>query len=81
MLLQRREEKDEEEDGCNEGAEGEAEEQDCRNDPLLLQEWDGITKPSEDTLRYTVEWKAVLKTKSISMSTEEVVFLALGAFW
>jgi hypothetical protein len=36
MLLQRREEEDDEEDGCNEGAKGEVEEQDCRNDPLLL---------------------------------------------
>ena len=86
MLLQRREEEDEEEeqeqeqDGCNEGTEGEVEEQDCRDDPLLLQEWDGVTEPSEDTMRYTVEWKAVLKTKRISMSTEEGVFLAPGAF-
>jgi len=85
MLRQRREEEDdndeEEEDRCNEDDEGEVEEPDCQDDPLLIQEWDGITVPSMDTLCYTVEWKAVLKTKRISMSTEEDVFLAPGAFW
>jgi len=83
MLRQRGEEEDEEEeeDRCNEDDEVKMEEPDCRDDLLLLQEWDGITVPSMDTLHYTVEWKAVLKTKRISISTEEGVFLAPGAFW
>jgi hypothetical protein len=48
---------------------------------LLLQEWDGIAEPPVDTLRYTVEWKAVLKTKRLGMNTEEDVFLSPKAFW
>lgn len=48
---------------------------------LLLQEWDGITEPPVDTLRYTVEWKAVLKTKRLGMDTEEDIFLSPKAFW
>ena len=48
---------------------------------LMLHEWDSTTEPSLDTLRYTVEWKAVLNTKRIGMNTEENVFLTLGAFW
>ena len=48
---------------------------------LMLHEWDGTTEPSLDTLRYTVEWKAVLNTKRIGMNTEENVFLTPGAFW
>jgi hypothetical protein len=47
----------------------------------MLHEWDSTTEPSLDTLRYTVEWKAVLNTKRIGMNTEENVFLTLGAFW
>ena len=57
------------------------EEQVDRDSPLLLQEWDGVTEPSVNTLRYTVEWKAVLKTKRLGMNTEEDVFLSPGAFW
>ena len=48
---------------------------------LLLQEWDGTTEPPVNTLRYTVEWKAVLKTKRLGMNTEEDVFLSPKAFW
>jgi hypothetical protein len=48
---------------------------------LFLQEWDGTTEPPVDTLRYTVEWKTVLKTKRLGMNTEEDVFLSPKAFW
>jgi len=47
----------------------------------MLHEWDVTTEPSLNTLRYTVEWKAVLNTKRIGMNTEENVFLTPGAFW
>jgi hypothetical protein len=47
----------------------------------MLHEWDSTTEPSLDTLRYTVEWKAVLNTKRIGMNTEENIFLTPGAFW
>jgi hypothetical protein len=48
---------------------------------LLLQEWDGNTEPPVDTLRYTVEWKAVMKTKRLGMNSEEDIFLSPKAFW
>lgn len=67
-----------------EGVENEAqnmEEQGDEGGGLLLQEWDGITEPPVDTLRYTLEWKAVLKTKRLGMDTEEDVFLSPKAFW
>lgn len=63
------------------GSEEQAEEQDCEGQLLLLQEWDGTTEPSADAIRYTIEWKAVLKTKRIGTNTEEDVFLAPKAFW
>lgn len=34
-----------------------------------------------DGIRYSVEWKAVLKTKRIGMDTEQDVSLAPGMFW
>jgi hypothetical protein len=65
--------------------EGEAEEEAGGHDGqprlLMLHEWDGTTEPPLDTLRYTVEWKAVLNTKRIGMNAEENVFLTPGAFW
>lgn len=57
------------------------EEQVDQDGQLLLQEWDGVTEPPVYTLRYTVEWKAVLKTKRLGMNTEEDVFLSPKAFW
>jgi hypothetical protein len=49
--------------------EGEEEEDEQGQDHhlrLLIQhEWDGTTEPSPYTLRYTVEWKAVMNTKRI----------------
>jgi hypothetical protein len=48
---------------------------------FFLQEWDGTAEPPVDTLRYTLEWKAVLKTKRLGMNTEEDVFLSPKAFW
>lgn len=71
-LQQQEEEEDEVRDG---------EEQIDKNVQLFLQEWDGTTEPPADTLRYTVEWKAVLKTKRLGMNTEENVFLSPKAFW
>lgn len=46
-----------------------------------LQEWDGTAEPPVDTLRYTLERKAVLKTKRLGMNTGEDVFLSPKAFW
>jgi hypothetical protein len=68
----------------HEGEESEAQDMEEQGDEgggLLLQEWDGITEPPVDTLRYTLEWKAVLKTKRLGMNTEEDVFLSPKAFW
>jgi hypothetical protein len=72
---------EEEEETKGEGEDEEAGRQDGQPRLLMLHEWDGTTEPSSDTLRYTVEWKAVLNTKRIGMYTEENVFLTLGAFW
>merc|ERR1711939_568781 len=66
----------EEEDECQDG-----EEQVEQGGQLLLQEWDGTAEPPVDTLRYTVEWKAVLKTKRLGMNTEEDIFLSPKALW
>lgn len=70
-LQQREEEEDEVEGG---------EDQVDRDGPLFLQELDGTAEPPVDTLRYTLEWKAVLKTKRLGMNTEEDVFLSPKAF-
>ena len=48
---------------------------------LMQHEWDGTTQPPSDSLRYTVEWKAVMNTKRIAMDTDEDVFLAPEAYW
>jgi len=45
--------------------------------PLILQEWDGTAEPRADTLDYTVEGKAVLKTKRLGMNAAEDVSQAL----
>lgn len=65
------------------GEEKEEDEQGPDHQPRLLMqhEWDGTMEPSSDTLRYTVEWKAVMNTKRIGMDTEEEVYLAPGAYW
>jgi hypothetical protein len=47
----------------------------------LSQEWDGTAEPPVEALCYTVEWKAVLKTKRLGMNTAEDVLLSLKAFW
>ena len=60
-----------------EGEENEAQDMEEQGDEgggLLLQEWDGITEPPVDTLRYTLEWKAVLKTKRLGMDTGKRMF-------
>jgi hypothetical protein len=72
---------EEEEETEGEGEEEEAGGHDGQPRLLMLHEWDGTTKSSLDTLRYTVEWKAVLDTKRIGMNTKENVFLTPGAFW
>jgi len=51
------------------------------DDPLILQEWDGTAEPRVNTLGYTVEWKAVLKTKRLGMNAAEDVFLSPKTFW
>lgn len=65
--------------------EEEAEEDECEQGHqsrlLMQQEWDGTAEPPLDTLRYTVEWKAVMNTKRIGIDTDEDVFLAPGAYW
>ena len=48
---------------------------------LLSQEWGGTADPPVEALRYTVEWKAVLKTKRLGMNTAEDVLLSPKAFW
>jgi hypothetical protein len=68
---QQEEEEDEAQDG---------EEQVDQDVQLFLQEWDGTTEPPVDTLRYTVEWKAVLKTKRFGMNTEKDVFSSPKGF-
>jgi hypothetical protein len=47
---------------------------------LLSQEWDGTAEPPVEALRYTVEWKAVLKTERLGMNTAEDVLLSPKGF-
>jgi hypothetical protein len=69
VLQQHATEEGEETEGEEEDEE--AGRQDSQPRLLMLHEWDGTTEPSSDTLRYTVEWKAVLNTKRIGMEHEE----------
>ncbi|KAK6441244.1 hypothetical protein LTR95_002525, partial [Oleoguttula sp. CCFEE 5521] len=48
---------------------------------LQLQDYDVEAGPPPEGIRYTIEWKAVLKTKRIGMGTEQDVFLTPAAFW
>lgn len=48
---------------------------------LQLQDYDSKAGPPSKGIRYTIEWKAVLKTKRIGMDTEQDVFLGPAAFW
>lgn len=53
---------EQEQDGMAEDSEG----QRRHRDQVLSQEWDGVTEPPGDTLRYDVEWRAVLRLVAFS---------------
>lgn len=48
---------------------------------VQLKDYNSDVEPPSECIRYTIEWKAVLKTKRIGMDTEQNVFLAPVAFW
>lgn len=56
-------------------------EQGRHEDQLLLQEWNGVTEPPGGTLRYDVEWRAVLTTTRLGINTEEDIFVTPRAYW
>lgn len=68
-------------DTAEERAEGDDREQEHQPRLLMQHEWDSTTPPLSDSLRYTVERKAVMNTKRIVMDTDKDVFLAPRVYW